>query len=225
MGCSNATAPPEPTKYPDQKQLADFFADCEKDISGWREGQIDYPARLSMDMGRSIEYVAAVDIRNSPLPAEKEISGGIPGSAPVAVQCVLSARLVPVEDALEVDNREWILRKFTPTGVLNWSWAIKALAPGEHEVRLELEPAVTTSSEDILLQGGSPPEISTHISQVHVTASWIQLVGQWWQDNWGILVLVVGGIGAALVSLIKWGGDVGQALRDSSAKVAEEKKE
>jgi hypothetical protein len=171
-----------------------------------------------MDMGRSIEYVAAVDIRNNPLPVEREISGGTPGSSPVAVQCVLSARLVPAESSLEVDNREWILRKFTPTGVLNWSWAIKALAPGEHQLRLELEPAVTTSSEDILLQGGSPSEMSTHISQVDVTASWIQLVGQWWQDNWGIIVLVAGGIGAALVSLIKWGGDVGQALRDSSAK-------
>jgi hypothetical protein len=211
---SEAIPPPNP----DPNQLAAFFANCEKGIATWRAGQVDYPARLSMDMGQLVAYVAAVDIRTNPLPAAQVIPGGTPESEPVAVQCLLGARLLPVGNAMEVDNREWILRKFTPTGLLNWSWSVKAVAAGDHELRLELEPVVTTQSQYVLLQGGSPPDVSTHVSQVHVNASWIQRVGQWWDDSWPIITVVAAGIGAAIIAVIKWGGEVFEAVHNAFRK-------
>lgn len=164
----------------------------------------------------------AVDIRNNSLPAEKVIPGANPQSAPIAVQCVLSARLAPVGKSLEVDNKDWILREFTPTGVLNWSWSTTALAPGDHELRLELQPAVATQSspagiKTFITQGDSSPYTSTFITRVHVNASWIQHLDQWWNDNWEIISLMVVAIGAALISVIKWGGNLGRAVHDSSA--------
>jgi hypothetical protein len=131
----------------------------------------------------------------------------------------LSARLVPVGQSLEVDNKDWILREFTPSGVLNWSWSITALAPDDHELRLELQPAVTTTRNGhVFAPSDSPLNTSTFITRVRVNASWIQRVGQWWKDTWGIIVLVAVAIGTALTSIIKWGGDLGQAVRDTLAK-------
>jgi hypothetical protein len=201
------------------------LADCEKGISNWKTGQVDYPERLSLNMGQSTAYVVAIDIRNNPLPTEKVIPGSAPQSAPIAVQCVLSARLVPVGQSLEVSDREWILREFTPTGLLNWSWSVKALAPGDQELRLELEPAVTTQGKYILTQGDNSLNVSTFITQVHVNASSIQRVGQWWNEYWGIISLIVAAIGAALISIVKWGGDLGQAVHDASAKWRGKQKE
>lgn len=210
---------------PDSNELAAFLADCERGVSKWQVGQVDYPQRVPMDVGQSIAYVAAVDIRSNPLPAEKLIPGDTPQSVPVAVQCRLGARLVPVGKSLDVDNQNWILRQFTPTGILNWSWSVTAVAPGDHGLRLELEPAVTTQTADIIAQGGSSPNRGTFVTQVQVNASWIQHVGQWWKDNWGIIVIVAGSIGVALVAIVKWGGDLGQALRDSWAKWRRKRKE
>jgi hypothetical protein len=203
---------------PDPNQLAGFLADCDKGVSRWQVGQIDYPEHLSLEMGQSAAYVVAVDIRNNPLPAERVIPGASPQSAPIAVQCVLSARLAPVGQSLEVNNREWILREFTPTGVLNWSWSITARAPDDQEVRLELQPAVITRGKFILPQGDSSLDTSSFVTRVNVTATWIQRVGHWWNDNWGIISLVIVAVGAALVSIIKWSGNLGEAVHDTSAK-------
>ena len=132
---------------------------------------------------------------------------------------------MPVGNSVGVDNNGWIVRQFTPSGVLNWSWSITALAPGDQQLQLEPEPAVTSASQYILLQGGNPSDMSTSVTQVHVNASAVQRAGQWWKDNWGIIVLISGGIGAAVLSLIKWSGNLGQAVHDLSRKWRDEQKD
>jgi hypothetical protein len=206
----------------DTDQLAAFLADCDKGVNKWRKGQVDYPDDLSFDKGQARAYVVAVDIRDNPLPVEKVIRNANTQSAPTEVQCVLKARLVPVDNSLTVDNTDWALRQFTPTGVLNWSWSTTALAPGSHELQLELQPAVTTQASSsgrmIILAEGNDALNSTYITRVHVNASWVERAGEWWSDNWAIIALVAAAIGAAVVAVVKWGGDLGQAFRDASAK-------
>ncbi len=73
------------------------------------------------------------------------------------MQCVLSARLVPVGSSLEVDKKDWITREFTPTGYLNWSWSVTAHAAHDQEIQLELQPAVTTQDMHAMFEGGSSP--------------------------------------------------------------------
>lgn len=226
LGSPSPSSPPTatppattaPRAEPDAKELEAFLADCEKNINKWQMGQVDYPGRMSVDMGDSAAYVVAVDIRNKPVTAEKVIPAEDPESAPVAVQCLLGARLVPVGEALTVDESDWIVREFTPTGFLNWSWAVKALAPGDHDLVLELRPTLEDLDGYTLVGGNSPPNTTTFVSRVHVHASWIQHAGQWWDENWGTVLLISGAIGVALPALIKWGGDVSLALRDSLAK-------
>ncbi len=54
------------------------------------------------------------------------------------------ARPVPVGTGVEVDERDFVQRRCTPSGVANWSWSIKAVELGTHQLRLELQPAVTS---------------------------------------------------------------------------------
>lgn len=209
-----------PLTTADVMKIETFLEKCKENAREvkFEPGQVHYPEHLSLNMGQSAAYVVAVDIRYNPLPAERVISRGTPQSQPIWVKCVLGARLVPVGQSLEVDNKGWIPREFTPTGVLNWSWSITALAPYDHDLRLELEPAVTTQDRPIFTQIDSSPTIDTFITHVHVKASWIQHVGHWWKNNWTIILGVSAAIGAALISIIKWGGNLGQTVQDASAK-------
>lgn len=204
-----------PPIAPDPARLDAFLARCEQGAETWRAGQVDYPRSLPVSMGGSASYVAAVDVRDEPLPAEEVIPGADPFGEPVAVKCVLAARLTTVGDSLEVDEQEWIFRSFTPTGVVNWSWSVTARAPGDHDLRLEIEPAVAL---DDLHRFGSSPNTTTFVTRVSVDATWLQRAGEWWKGNWDVVALIAAAVGAALVGVVKWGGELGTTFREALAK-------
>ena len=54
--------------------VTSFVAECEKSLAagGWRQGQVDYPRELSVNIDESASYLAAVAIRTTPLPPGAE---------------------------------------------------------------------------------------------------------------------------------------------------------
>jgi hypothetical protein len=197
--------------------VREFVDNCKRGVVDWRKGQVHYPLVLSLNMDQSAAYVADVDIRDVRLPAETIIvtQGADPQAAPIEVQCVLSARLAPVGKSLEVDNTGWTERKFTPNGYVDWSWSVTAHTTHDQQLRLELHPALTTQDREIQLGGGEPSETLTYITQVHVNATTAQVVYQWWNDSGKIFVAIIGAAAAALILIIKWGGDLNRAIRNA----------
>ncbi|MFB9297653.1 hypothetical protein [Kibdelosporangium philippinense] len=189
------------------------MADCERGVEKWKLGQVVYPKTFAMELGVSAVYVAAVDIRDIPAPPSQLVSAPEVRSEAIAVKCVLSARIV-VDPSMQVDNPNWVSRQFNPVGSLNWSWHVSATQPGSRELRLELQPAVVDRS-GLQLATGSAWETSTFVTKVEVNASAPQRFGQWWSDNWPVLLLVAGGIGAAVLGFVKWTGRLGKEVRSA----------
>lgn len=211
-----AVVPPGPPLDP---ETAKFVENCAKGVSEWRAGQVDYPRRLTLNQGESASYVAAVDIRNRPLPPVQVIPGEGPHSEPVAVQCALGARLVPVGGSLEVEDTYWVVREFTPTGVVNWSWSVKALAPEAHDLRLELQPTlIEVHGRFALPTDESLTQVSSFVTGVQVNTSLTQRFDQWWRDNWNMITTVAVALAATALSLVKFGGDVGTAMQEAAHK-------
>ncbi|GAA5154369.1 hypothetical protein GCM10023321_26070 [Pseudonocardia eucalypti] len=176
---------------------------------------------MTLSVNQSGTYVAAVDIRSTPEAPELVLPGVNAQAAPVAVQCVLSARLVPVGDGVDVEDRSWIVRQFTPTGVLNWSWSVKALQPSEHELRLELQPALKISEPRAgaeLLQREHPFRVTSFVTKVHVQATWGQALNKWWKEASPVIAAIAAGLSAAVLAVIKWSGALADALRETVQK-------
>lgn len=214
-------APHQPaTRAAAEDRLRAFVEACDAGVEDWRSGQFDHPGEMTLEVNQTSTYVAAVDIRETPQPAELVLPGVGAQGEPVAVQCVLSARLLPVGDGLEVQDRSWIMRQFTPTGVLNWSWSVKALRPGVSELRLELQPALSARDPGTraLMQPEHPSRVTAFVTRVHVNANALQRSGQWWKDNWPVLLMIATGLGAAVLGLIRWGGSLGQTIREARQK-------
>ncbi|MEQ0559705.1 hypothetical protein ABJI51_11525 [Amycolatopsis sp. NEAU-NG30] len=205
---------PPVSPEPATSAIARFIDDCVHGPPGdapWRLGQIDYPETLPLELGVSAVYVAAVDIRDVPLPPAKVVPGPSPTGTQIAVQCVLSARVVG-DDAVTVEPAEWTARQFNPVGVANWSWRVTAREPGNHQLQLELEPAVVTGPAGRLLAVGSL-DTSTFVTQVDVHASTPKQVEHWWKDNWPAITLVAGAAAGAVLAAVKWGSKLAGALR------------
>jgi uncharacterized protein DUF6777 len=204
-----------------------FVEDCKDGMVNWRRGQVRYPVDLSLDMDQSAAYVVDVDINDTPLPVEKIfiMPGTDPQSAPIEVQCALSARLIPVGKSLEVDKPGWSKREFTPTGLVDWSWSVTAHAAHDQQLQLELQPALTAQDEEILFEGGDSSKTRTYITSVHVRTTKTQLVYQWWNDSGKIIVAIIGSVAAALIAIIKWGGDLFRAIRNASAELRGKQKQ
>jgi hypothetical protein len=199
--------------------VREFVDNCNRNVVDWRKGQVYYPRTLFLDMDQSATYVAHVDILDARLPVEKifVMQGADPQAAPIEVQCELSARLAPVGKALEVDKPEWSNRKFTPSGYVDWSWSVTAHTPHDQQLRLELHPALTSQDQEVMLAGGEPSQTVTYITQVRVHATTAQIVYQWWNDSGKIFVAIIGSVLAALILIIKWGGDLSRAIRNAWA--------
>nr|WP_157529326.1 hypothetical protein [Kibdelosporangium sp. MJ126-NF4]CEL22873.1 hypothetical protein [Kibdelosporangium sp. MJ126-NF4]CTQ90013.1 hypothetical protein [Kibdelosporangium sp. MJ126-NF4] len=222
---TSTAAPPVPTSPPpvtspprsenpvaDPPTLAEFVANCERDSTQWKRGQVDYPARLDVELGVTAVYVAAVDIRDTPVPPSQLVSAPDVKGEAIDVQCVLSARIVP-DPSITVDDPGWITRRFNPVGALNWSWRVTAAEAGSRQLQLQLQPAVIVDGNP--LPGGRPMDTSTFVTRVEVRSSVPQRFGQWWSANWPVLLLVAGGIGAAVLGFVKWGGRLGKAWQSA----------
>ena len=83
-----------------------YIDDCNKNIIEWRDAAvIDYPKTLKVSVGNSTTYVAAVDIADDPRPADDVIPYGTPKQVDIAVQCHVTAELLPPpDDSLKVTD-------------------------------------------------------------------------------------------------------------------------
>jgi uncharacterized protein DUF6777 len=189
--------------------VAALLNDCKKNVAEWRPGQVKYPGDLPIKIDESATYAVSVDARNNPMPMGTVIPGPSPQIAPIAVHCVLNARLdPPADNSLDVDNKGWIERRFSPTGVVNWTWWVTARAPDDHDLQLKLEPALATDG-GILPASDTSPYITTLTTHVHVDANTLTY---WWRESWEAILTILGAIGAAILGLLKWSSDLRDAI-------------
>ncbi|WP_410593222.1 hypothetical protein [Amycolatopsis sp. lyj-23] len=195
--------------------LNDFAAACDKGVNDWRAAQVDYAGTLDLVKDVPGVYVAAIDVNNLPLPPDKVIPGSDPRTAPIGVQCVISARVIG-DESMTVSPLEWAPRAFNPAGVMNWSWQVTARAPGSRRLQLQLQPAVATDgAAPRIIIGGAPLQTLTYVTQVVVAEPPPpeRGFGEVISDNWAAFSAAVAAIGAAVLSLVRWGGRLGTELR------------
>lgn len=207
----------QPSEDPDESAdalaaLEAFRNECAQGVQNWRAAQVDYPDDLTVGLNESVDYNAAVDINDEPLPPDQviETDGGSATAEAVQVRCTVAARVVPVGDALTIEEQAselaggWILQEFTPTGIVEWSWTVTAIKPVDQDLRLELRPAIvlnSTSSLDELYSSASQASFST---EVHVEANPVQSMGYWFTTNWGAIAAIAAAIGGATLAVLAW---------------------
>lgn len=99
------------------------------------------------------------------------------------MRCVVAARLVSAVDgtvAVNPDGEQWIPRTFTPSGIVNWAWALTAVGPGRVDVRLELQPAIAENGSVRAVADDPDSTIGTYLSTVEVRAPFLQRLEDWW---------------------------------------------
>ncbi|WIX86198.1 hypothetical protein [Amycolatopsis sp. DG1A-15b] len=207
-------APPTPTPN-NWAALSDFAAACEEGVNNWKAAQVDYPGTLDLVKDVPGVYVAAVDVNDVPLPPDKVISGTEPRTAPIGVQCVISARIVG-DESMTVNPPEWAPRAFNPAGVLNWSWQVTARAAGSRGLQLQLQPAVATGGANpTVILGGAQLQTLTYVTRVVVSEPPQPERGflETFSDHWAVFSAAIAAIGATVLSLVKWGGQLGSEFR------------
>jgi hypothetical protein len=202
----------EPAATPSDPALQGFLDDCEAGVREWRAGQVSYPGRLAVDVGETVTYVATVDVRTTPEATDDRIPGPSPTGDPVFVRCEVAARLTPIGTSLTIDDEDWVLRSFTPSGVIRWTWAVTAAEADDADLRLEMQPAVVGEG-GILLVGDASTEVSSFLTPVSVEQGRIARIGEWWSDNWGTVSLIAAGLAAAVLGVLRFGEQLARRLR------------
>lgn len=173
-------------------------------------GQLDWPSELGpVKINESTNYVAAVDIESEQqTPKELQIPGPTPDSAKVQVACVLHARLTPPQDESlaiggksTVDEKDWVPRQFDSGGVVNWTWSVTGLKPGDHPLTLQVRPALQLGRNGPIQ--GDDSRIVSKETTVHVlTGGVVDSIGYWYDHDYQILKKVGSGIGVALIAIL-----------------------
>jgi hypothetical protein len=199
--------------------LNDFLFACEKGAEVWSKGQVDYPKQLKLNTGDVTSYVAAIDVRPNPNLPSEVIQDPSATSQPVAVRCRVAARLVSTGDGLEINPGQglWLDRTFTPSGVINWAWTVKATQGRSQDLRLELLPAVVDEQGQVMVSG-KESNLASFVTHVEVDAPTSDDIKQWFEKTWVGVSAAAAAIAAALIALVKFSGDIGQAYREARAK-------
>jgi hypothetical protein len=206
------TPEPEPPPEPEEPDLESFVAQCEGDVRDWRAGQVSYPEEVRVEVGETKAYVATVDVRPDPADPSDVIPGPFATGEEVSVRCEIAARLTSLGGALTVDEDDWVLRSFTPSGVIRWTWAVTAVKAAEQDLRLELQPAVRSEDGAVLVSDTST-DVSSFVTRARVEQGALQRMGDWWTENWGTITLVSAGIGAAVLALLRYGTEFAGQFR------------
>ncbi len=214
-----APTPPGSGQPTDPLPLEAFIEECRHSVEHWRIAQVDYPRKLDLEKSVPGVYLAAVDVRDHPLPPEQVIPGLDLMGASLDVKCVLSARLVG-DDSMSVDPPLWTPRSFNPAGLLNWSWSVTASTAGSRRLRLELQPAVVgAGSDSTATAGDGVAQTLTYLSVAEVrepspsavpagSASGRDVRGAGKQIIW-----FAGGLGAVVLAVLGWLAKVGRGVR------------
>lgn len=214
-GAGDSGASDAPGLRLDDPKVSKFLQDCESGVNEWIGGQVNYPRTLAVRMGESRSYRATIDIRTDPqTPDGTQLTDEATGE-PVAVQCVVGARLAPVGDALDAEPRDWVAREFTPVGTVSWVWSITSDSPGDHQVGLMLHPALATRDGRVI-PTESDPMTATFVTDVTVEATAVQRVVQWIDENLTTVIVTVGGL---VVIALMWAGKIVAAWRDFIARL------
>lgn len=201
--------------------------DCQE-ASAFRGGQISFPAEKRLRVGQEDSYSAAVDVRAEPAPAETVIDDPNPRSERIKVRCVLSARLVAVGSGLEVepdtdaDGGGWRSLKFTPNGVVEWSWTVKAAEPTDKKLRLELMPAVEVEATG---QSTGVNSSASYITNVVVEATPPERAAYWFGTQWKLIAGIAGVLGAALLAVLTFSHQVRVAVQKAVRRPTPESEE
>ena len=212
-----ASAPPSPsssaTANPSE-ELDAFVRACEESTT-FRQGQLSLPKEMHLRVGQSDTYSAAVDIQAEPGPPDERIDNPNPRAERIKVQCVLSARLVPVGDGIEVapstdaDGDGWRTLKFTPNGVVEWSWTVKPVDPVDQQLRLELVPAVKVESVSRSIVVNSSAD---YITNVKVDATVLEKLSYWFGTQWKLLAGIAAVVGAAFLAVLAFSSQAKEAF-------------
>jgi hypothetical protein len=206
-------------------QLSQYLENCRSKIQNWREAKVDYPAPVTVQLDNAYSYVAAIDIRSNPEPASDVLNAPSAQADSAAVRCEVSARLVSTDPRMVAINpQEWQRREFTPAGVANWAWTVVPSREGDSDLRLELQPALKNESGENLDDSESAAITATYLTHLRVDPRppppppppppLTDRV----QEGWGYAVLAAGALSVAIIASIKFGGDIGQALREARSK-------
>ena len=188
------------------KDFETFRQDCEKGVPQWREGQVDYPSKISIRVHEPTTFNAAVDLRDDLLPPDKVIdaqNGELVGE-PIAVKCRLAAQLIPVGDHIKVDPASagnWDLREFSPSGVVEWSWSVSVDKPVDQQLRLILVPAVLIEGGNYAYNRQNEASLTTTVA---VEATLIEAISYWFETQWTLLAGIAVVLAAAIVAGRRW---------------------
>lgn len=206
-------------------EILQYLADCGKRASEWLPAAIRRPADFTIPINETRTYEVEVQVDEATAAGERGTVRQVRETGTdvvledVAVQCVLSARLVPpAGDTVTVENTRWVPRQFTPSGSVNWIWNISAKRPGTYPLRVELDPALSAADGSRIIAEGDPERARGYPTRLTVDAPLLTRARVWTEDNWGKLVTAVGALGVGLLALVKWGGDFGAALKEALRK-------
>ena len=183
---------------------------CAMSHGGWRNAVVDYPKQLSSGLNEASTYKAVVDIRRRPAAPETVIPYADEAvGEPVLVRCVLAARLIAVSDTIEVrttddaDGSGWRFQRWTPQGVIEWSWIFVPESPETQKLRLELTPAVI----------GGPARFGTlrrvsYESQVATDSTRLERLSYWFNTDWHMLGSIAGTLAVAVVAILGFSAKV-----------------
>jgi hypothetical protein len=216
VGCGNLeSGAPLPIGL-EAEQLSAFADECQESLQGVtrRPGQLDYPATMTVSLGKAAVYNAAIDVRDAPAPPEKMIDAEDPAAESVLVKCGVSAKLAAVDGGIEVaastDETSvdgWYYRSFGPTGVVEWSWAVTARTPDDHTLQLTVRPSLSVSGQ-VAYSGQT--DVTTKVT---TTATWIEKLANWFDTQFSLLKAIGVALGAAIIGFLVFSQQVRDRIR------------
>jgi len=148
-------------------------------------------------------------------------------SGTISVKCYVTATLEgPQGGELRINDSDGSsnTRALVPTTRAQWSWEVVGIKPGNHELRLLVEPALmlgetyTYECDPSLQQVVFITRVNVGasfiyiVSQFNVGASFIYIVSQWFSENWPLVTAVAGTVGLSIFAAIKWFGELRQLV-------------
>jgi hypothetical protein len=183
-------------------------------------GQFNWPGELGpVKINESTNYLAAVDIESQQqTPTQLQIPGPTPNSTKVQVTCVLNARLMPPQDeslAIDgkttVDEKDWLSRQFDLGGVVDWTWSVTGLKPGDHALTLQVRPALQLGKNGPTQ--GDDSRIVSKETTVHVLPGGVVYsIGYWYDHDYPILKKVGSGVGMSLLAILAFSRKLREAV-------------
>ena len=210
-----APPPPPPPLPPSEpatrEEIEQFIADCNRRVSSWKhDAKMTWPEVIDLEINHSKTYLAIVDLAGR----VAEIPNATATSGTISVKCYVTATLEgPQGGELRIDDSDGSsnTRALVPTTRAQWSWEVVGIKPGNHELRLLVEPALMLG-ETYTYEGDPSLQQVVFITRVNVGASFIYLVSQWFSENWPLVTAVAGTVGLSIFAAIKWFGELRQLV-------------